>query len=211
MTKAFGKASFRLPGRTKRRPGSSTGLVAPKLNIDNWRWADASLYPNRKRMAKRITEISIQFQKAPFHAFRKHFGGQFAANRLVSINRIGIARFRSLLPGPVMTAPLKWTGPTSIYWKCLRIEPLLYDYMIMTPPFQIADMVEAGYVITPVLDVWKAASRTFPNYAAGSGSRESMNFKRWQGGEESMTLRTNLEQNGMHKPSVVFFDGITHY
>jgi glucose-6-phosphate 1-dehydrogenase len=50
-------------------------------------------------------------------------------------------------------------------------ERLLHDCMIGDATlFQRADMVEAGWrVITPILDVWKAATaERFPNYGAGT-------------------------------------------
>lgn len=167
-------------------PGSSTEtFVALKLNIDNWRWADVPFYIRTgKRMAKRITEISIQFRKAPFMLFRNTSVDSLRTNRLVIHIQPdeGISlRFGAKLPGPVMRQGavemdfnyIDYFGsaPSTGY------ERLLYDCMIGDATlFQRADMVEAGWsVITPVLDVWKALPpRTFPNYAAGSwGPRES--------------------------------------
>src|ERR1700694_5785227 len=46
-------------------------FVALKLRIDNWRWADVPFYLRTgKRLAKRTTEIAIQFRQAPFQLFR---------------------------------------------------------------------------------------------------------------------------------------------
>ena len=45
--------------------------VALKLMIDNWRWADVPFYLRTgKRLATRVTEIAIQFKRAPFMLFR---------------------------------------------------------------------------------------------------------------------------------------------
>ena len=46
--------------------------MALKLNIDNWRWAGVPFYLRTgKRLAKRHTEIAIQFRQTPFELFRK--------------------------------------------------------------------------------------------------------------------------------------------
>jgi glucose-6-phosphate 1-dehydrogenase len=44
-------------------------FVVARLEIDNWRWADTPFYLRHgKRLARRITEIAIQFKRAP-HTF----------------------------------------------------------------------------------------------------------------------------------------------
>jgi glucose-6-phosphate 1-dehydrogenase len=161
-------------------PASNTEtFVALKLGLDNWRWADVPFYLRTgKRMARRLTEIVIQFKRAPFMLFRKTGMESLATNQLVI--RIqpdeGISlRFGTKVPGPTMQqaavdmdfsyADYFGTAPSTGY------ERLLYDCMIGDQTlFQRADMVEAGWsIIQPVLDVWQAlAPRSFPNYAAGT-------------------------------------------
>src|SRR5438093_12772478 len=53
-------------------PDSNTEtFVALKLLIDNWRWAGVPFYLRTgKRLAKRMTEIIIQFRRTPFVLFR---------------------------------------------------------------------------------------------------------------------------------------------
>ncbi len=168
-------------------PKSNTEtFVALKLNIDNWRWADVPFYIRTgKRMAKRTTEISIQFRKAPFMLFRNTAVESLRTNRLtIQIQPDeGISlRFGAKLPGPIMRQgavemDFNYTdyfgsAPSTGY------ERLLYDCMIGDATlFQRADMVEAGWsVITPVLDVWRALPpRSFPNYAAGSWGPQDAN------------------------------------
>jgi glucose-6-phosphate 1-dehydrogenase len=167
-------------------PSSGTDTyVALKLMIDNWRWADVPFYLRTgKRMAKRTTEIAIQFKRAPFQLFRNTQIGSLTKNQLVI--RIqpdeGISlTFGAKVPGPIMRQ-----GPVEMDFSyadhfggtpATGYERLLYDCMTGDQTlFQRADMVEAGWnVITPVLDVWKALPpRSFPNYAAGSwGPREA--------------------------------------
>jgi glucose-6-phosphate 1-dehydrogenase len=156
-----------------------------KLRIDNWRWADVPFYIRTgKRMAKRTTEIAIQFKRAPFQLFRDTPVENLETNRLVLYIQPeeGLSlRFGAKIPGPIMHmggVEMKFNyedyfgrTPSTGY------ERLIYDCMLGDATlFQRADMVEAGWsVITPVLDVWKALPpRTFPNYASGTwGPREA--------------------------------------
>ncbi|HLK06079.1 MAG TPA: glucose-6-phosphate dehydrogenase [Candidatus Acidoferrum sp.] len=153
-------------------------FVALKLCIDNWRWADVPFYLRTgKRLAKRVTEIAIQFRKPPFQLFSRTPIKDPRANRLVVHIQPeeGISlRLGAKVPGSVMKLGLVHmdfdyardfgTSHSTGY------ERLLYDCMIGDATlFQRADMVEAGWsVIQPVLDVWKALpARDFPNYPAG--------------------------------------------
>ena len=153
-------------------------FVALKLCIDNWRWADVPFYLRTgKRLARRVTEIAIQFRKPPFQLFSRTPIKDPRANRLVIHIQPdeGISlRLGAKVPGSVMKLGLVHmdfdyardfgTSHSTGY------ERLLYDCMIGDATlFQRADMVEAGWsVIQPVLDVWKALpARDFPNYPAG--------------------------------------------
>jgi glucose-6-phosphate 1-dehydrogenase len=160
-------------------------FVAMKLAIDNWRWADVPFYLRTgKCLPKRVTEIAIQFKRAPFVLFRQTAVEQLSPNWLVLHIQPdeGISlRFSAKVPGPVVRLggvdmDFQYTDyfgstPSTGY------ERLLYDCMTGDATlFQRADMVEAGWsVVTPVLDVWKALPpRKFPNYAAGSwGPKEA--------------------------------------
>jgi len=160
-------------------------FVALKLNIDNWRWAGVPFYLRTgKRLAKRHTEISIQFRRTPFELFRHAPHHQMQANTLViqiqPVEGISLS-FGAKIPGAVLRV-----GSVDMNFEYSRYfgadaytgyEVLLYDCMIGDPTlFQRADMVEAGWtVVDPVLDVWKALPpRRFPNYAAGTrGPKEA--------------------------------------
>ncbi|MDT7040730.1 glucose-6-phosphate dehydrogenase [Candidatus Nitronereus thalassa] len=158
---------------------NTESFVAFKLNIDNWRWADVPFYIRTgKRLAKRITEIAIQFRRAPFMPFRKTAVEKLTPNLLVL--RIhpdeGISlRFGAKVPGPVVRlGAVDMAFEYADYFGCTvstGYERLLYDCMCGDAAlFQRADMVEAGWrVVTSVLDVWKALPpRSFPNYPAGT-------------------------------------------
>ncbi len=155
-------------------------FVAMKLMIDNWRWADVPFYLRTgKHLHKRVTEIAIQFKRAPFVLFRDTPIERLRTNRLVIHIQPdeGISlRFGAKVPGPIMRMGavemdfnyVDYFGST----PSTGYERLLYDCMVGDATlFQRADMVEAGWsVIEPVLDIWSALPpRSFPNYAAGSG------------------------------------------
>ena len=63
-------------------------FVAAKLQIDNWRWAGVPFYLRTgKRLPSRVTEIAIQFRRAPHLVFRgqdlvhEHPGAERPARR----------------------------------------------------------------------------------------------------------------------------------
>ena len=160
-------------------------FVALKLNIDNWRWAGVPFYfRTGKRLAKRHTEIAIQFKRMPFELFRNAPFHKGHTNTLViqiqPVEGISLT-FGAKIPGPVLrVGSVDMSFEYSKYFGAdayTGYEVLLYDCMIGDATlFQRADMVEAGWtVIDPVLDVWKALPpRKFPNYASGTwGPAES--------------------------------------
>lgn len=154
-------------------------FAALKLSIDNWRWAGVPFYLRTgKRMAKRHTEITIQFRKTPFTIFRHAPVHELHTNRLViqiqPTEGISLS-FGAKVPGPVLrVGSVDMSFEYSKYFNAdayTGYEVLLYDCMIGDATlFQRADMVEAGWtVVDPVLDVWKVLPpRKFPNYAAGT-------------------------------------------
>ncbi len=167
------------------RDSATETFVALKLKIDNWRWADVPFYIRTgKRLARRTTEIAIQFKGAPFQLFRETSVETLTTNRLVLQIQPGEGlslRFGAKVPGPIMHM-----GPVEMKFNYVDYfgrtpstgyERLIYDCMTGDATlFQRADMVEAGWsVITPVIDVWKALPpRAFPNYPAGSwGPKEA--------------------------------------
>src|SRR5690348_3962451 len=160
-------------------------FVGMKLEIDNWRWAGVPFYVRSgKRLARRHTEITIQFKRTPLQIFQQTAGHQLRTNQLViqiQPEEGMMLSFGAKIPGS--TVRVGSVDMSCEYAKYFKTEPktgyevLLYDCMIGDPTlFQRADMVEAGWsVVDPVLDVWRAVpSRKFPNYAAGTwGPRES--------------------------------------
>jgi glucose-6-phosphate 1-dehydrogenase len=154
-------------------------FVALKLNIDNWRWAGVPFYfRTGKRLARRHTEIAIQFKRMPFELFRNTPFHKLHTNTLViqiqPVEGISLS-FGAKIPGALLrVGSVDMSFEYSKYFGAdanTGYEVLLYDCMIGDATlFQRADMVEAGWtVVDPVLDVWTALPpRKFPNYASGS-------------------------------------------
>ncbi len=161
------------------RDSNTETFVALKLLIDNWRWAGVPFYLRTgKRLARRMTEIVIQFRRTPFVLFRNTTVKNLETNRLVIHIQPeeGISlSFGAKVPGSIMKLGLvNMDFDYSTYFgteHSTGYERLLRDCMAGDATlFQRADMVEAGWsVIQPILDVWHALpARGFPNYAAGS-------------------------------------------
>jgi glucose-6-phosphate 1-dehydrogenase len=160
-------------------------FVALKLSIDNWRWADVPFYIRTgKRLPTRVTEVAIQFRRAPFVLFRDTPVEKLTPNlMLLHIQPDeGISlRFGAKVPGiQVNVGAVNMDFRYQDYFgnePSTGYERLLYDCMTGDATlFQRGDMVEAGWcVVQPLLDVWQALPpRSFPNYAAGTwGPKEA--------------------------------------
>jgi glucose-6-phosphate 1-dehydrogenase len=164
------------------KPDSATEtFVAAKVQIDNWRWADVPFYLRTgKRLPNRVSEIAIQFRRAPHLVFR---GQDLSSNTLVlnvqPDEGISIS-FHAKLPGQEMklkTVTMDFSyqkefggGERSAYATlindCMRGDATLFDR---------ADGVEAAWaLVNPILDFFQAHKPKFPNYAAGAwGPHES--------------------------------------
>jgi glucose-6-phosphate 1-dehydrogenase len=154
-------------------------FVALKLYVDNWRWADVPFYLRTgKRLPRRLTEVAIQFKRAPFILFRETPVEQLEPNLLVMHIQPdeGISlSFEGKVPGPVMRlGQVRMHFQYSDYFGSTPetgYETLLYDCMTGDSTlFQRSDLVEVGWtIVMPLLDVWSAlAPRSFPNYAANT-------------------------------------------
>jgi len=162
-----------------RRDSATETYAALKLNVENWRWADVPFYLRAgKRLARRETQIVIQFRRAPILLFRSAGAAGLEPNRLIlhiqPDERIEV-QFQAKQPGAIVrlaAAEMNFCyGDLGESVLSTGYETLLYDVMIGDATlFHRADMVEAAWkVATPILDVWGALPpRDFPNYDAGS-------------------------------------------
>ena len=179
----------RVPGYRQEpdvAPSSATETYAAlKLHLDNWRWADVPFYLRTgKRLPRRVTEIAIQFKRAPFMLFREtpveHLNPNLLVLHIQPDEGVSL-RFHAKIPGPqVQLGTVRMAFEYADYFgttPSTGYETLIYDCLVGDSTlFQRSDMVEASWsVVTPVLDVWQTlVPRSFPNYAAGTwGPKEA--------------------------------------
>jgi glucose-6-phosphate 1-dehydrogenase len=164
-------------------PRSQTETYAAlRLEIENWRWAGVPFYIRAgKRLARRVTEISIHFKLPPQLLFKDAQGkGAEGIRPNVLSMRIqpdeGITlQFGAKVPGPTMT--ISKVNMDFSYAQAFGqssangYERLLLDAMFGDATlFAHRDGVEATWALmTPILETWaKDPIRDFPNYAAGT-------------------------------------------
>jgi glucose-6-phosphate 1-dehydrogenase len=166
-------------------PESSTETyTAVKFLIDDWRWADVPFYlRSGKRLPKRVTEVAIQFRRAPHLLFKHVVSGHFEPNALII--RIqpdeGISlNFNAKIPGQainIRTVRMDFQYGTSFgkrspeAYERLLLDALLGDSTL----FARGDMVEVAWKLAmPILEAWQEPASNFPNYQAGSwGPKEA--------------------------------------
>jgi glucose-6-phosphate 1-dehydrogenase len=173
------------PVRAYRRepkvsPTSATETYAAlKLFVQNWRWAGVPFYlRSGKRLARRQTEIVVEFRRPPLLLLETAAMGEIDPNRLVLHIQPeeGIEfQVKAKRPGPTVrieTVKLDFSykdfGQTS---AATGYERLLYDCMTGDSTlFHRTDMVEAAWrIATPILEAWRyLPPPDFPNYSAGS-------------------------------------------
>ena len=178
---------YRQEDRVDTESGTET-YAAIRLEMDNWRWAGVPFYLRAgKRLAKRATEITIQFKQPPQLLFKlgpDAHCGEIQPN-LISI-RIqpdeGISlRFGAKVPSPDMSvcpvvmdfnyADAFGTSSANGYERLL-LDAMLGDATL----FAHRDGVETTWALyTPILEKWAADKPgKFPNYAAGTwGPKET--------------------------------------
>jgi glucose-6-phosphate 1-dehydrogenase len=154
-------------------------FIAMRLFIDNWRWAGVPFYLRTgKQLPRRMTEVVVEFKRAPLMLFRDTPVRSLSPNTLIL--RIqpdeGISLcFNAKVPGPferLETVTMDFTYAK--YFKAERAtgyETLLFDAMTGDQTlFHRMDMVEAGWqVVTPILEEWKRDTRSrIPIYPPGS-------------------------------------------
>ncbi len=163
-------------------PDSKTEtFVAAKVLIDNWRWADVPFYIRTgKRMARRVSEVAINFRRAPHLLFR----GQGLDTNTLVLNiqpEEGISiSFYAKVPGQKIRltrvamdfsyraafGARERSAYATLLNDCMRGDATLFDR---------ADGVEAAWAfVDPILKAWQDQRRSAPTYPAGSwGPREA--------------------------------------
>jgi glucose-6-phosphate 1-dehydrogenase len=97
---------------------SSTPTFAlMRLHLDSWRWQGVPFYlMSGKRLARKLTEIVIQFKKVPHSMFRPVLGEHIMANQLI----LGIQ------PDEKITLTFQTKNPGARF--CLRSVTMDFDY-----------------------------------------------------------------------------------
>jgi glucose-6-phosphate 1-dehydrogenase len=176
---------YRQEDRVDPNSGTET-YAALKVGIENWRWAGVPFYLRAgKRLAKRVTEITIQFKQPPQLLFKQQTGAcrelqpNLIAMRIQPDEGISL-RFGAKVPSPNMeVCPVNMNfsyaeafGKSSANgYERLLLDAMLGDATL----FAHRDGVEATWtLLTPILDQWASTKpKGFPNYASGTWGPDS--------------------------------------
>ena len=162
-------------------PESTTETYAAmKLEIENWRWAGVPFYIRAgKRLAKRVTEVTVTFKQPPLHLFKGNDPDSKVCPNVLKI-RIQPDEGITLTFGAKVPGPTTNVKPVEMQFSYAQAfgkssangyERLLLDAMLGDGTlFAEREGVEATWALmTPILEAWKAnPPKDFPNYAAGS-------------------------------------------
>jgi glucose-6-phosphate 1-dehydrogenase len=158
-------------------------FVAAELMVDNWRWAGVPFFLRTgKRLPKRVSEIAIEFRRAP-HVLLDTTTTQ-RPRRNVLVLRIqpddGLAlRLDVKVPGPSMR--VRPVDMSFLYKDAFGGEsPDAYERLLLDAMrgdgtlFARSDEVEEAWgLVTPVLEAWAGDRATeIPTYPAGSWGPE---------------------------------------
>lgn len=152
-------------------------FVALKVAIDNWRWQGVPFYLRTgKRLAKRYSEIVIQFKPVPYSIFPTCSEEGLAPNQLVirlqpeeSIE----LKIMNKVPGLSEEICLH-TVSLDLNTKHMERSPDAYEHLLLDviqnnlTLFMRKDEVEAAWVwCESILNAWKSNSSTLKSYASG--------------------------------------------
>ena len=153
-------------------------MVAAKLYVDNWRWAGTPFYVRAgKRLAKRDTSISIEFQQAPHPPFEEVAGEGLRPNVLmihIQPDEGVSLEIGAKVPGQGMS--IRPVHMDFVYGGAFRTglpeayERLILDAMLGDATlFTRTDEVEEQWaLVDSVIALWQRDRPSFPNYAAGT-------------------------------------------
>ena len=157
-------------------------FVAARFEVDDWRWSGVPFYLRTgKRLAKRASEIAIQFRDVPHRLFADSMTDpqpNLLAIRVQPDEGI-LLRFGSKVPGlglDIRPVTMDFTYGTAFStdapdaYETLILDSMLGDQSLFTR----ADEVEAAWtIVTPIHDAWLDMPQPeFPNYAAGTWGPE---------------------------------------
>jgi glucose-6-phosphate 1-dehydrogenase len=156
-------------------------FVALELEIDNWRWAGVPIFLRAgKRMAKRVTEISIHFRHVPHRLFQGEDVAKVKPN-ILSFQiqpEEGISfKISSKPPGPrvrVQSVNMDFNYGSSFgveppeAYERLLLDAMRGDATLFTRDDEIE---EAWSILQPIFDSWRQTGSATPamyGYEAGT-------------------------------------------
>ena len=184
------------PGVAKDSPTPTYAAI--KFYVDNWRWEGVPFYlRSGKRLAKRVTELAIQFKRPPLLLFRSCAAVDDVSPNVL-VMRIqpdeGVSlTFEVKPPGPDICV-----SPLSLDFKYEQAfgnsSPEAYETLLEdciegdSTLYTRHDWVEEAWaLVDPILKTWEQRKPTnFSNYEAGSwGPKEADEFlqrdgRRWR-------------------------------
>jgi glucose-6-phosphate 1-dehydrogenase len=153
--------------------------AAIRLFINNWRWQGVPFYiRSGKRMARRSSEIAVQFRRAPGSLFSDTSRFDLALNTMVL--QIQPDEGTTLLVNSKIPGLETRTQPVKMHFRYATTfgsataeayERLILDAMVGDGTLFIrGDEAEASWkIFTPILDFWQSCGhRGLETYAAGS-------------------------------------------
>ncbi|MGI1679931.1 MAG: glucose-6-phosphate dehydrogenase [Cellvibrionaceae bacterium] len=159
---------------------STETFVAIKAEINNWRWAGVPFYLRTgKRMAKRYSEIVIQFKDVPHAIFGEQVAGAAPNSLVIRLQPDEGIELKLLnkVPGlddPMPLEPVSLNLSMSEVFTNRRMpsayERLLFDVMRGNSTlFMRAEQVEAAWSwVDGILEGWSVMSKKIVGYPAGS-------------------------------------------
>ena len=154
-------------------------FAALKLHIDNWRWEGVPFYlRSGKSMAKKVTEIAIQFKRVPHLLFGLMPADTVNPNAIVirvQPNEGFSLQFRVKSPGQtIRVQPVSmnfdyeslFNGKAPPAYETLLLDIMRGDRTL----FAHSEWIEYAWgLITPIIEAWDSSpASNFPNYEAGS-------------------------------------------
>jgi glucose-6-phosphate 1-dehydrogenase len=160
------------------RDSMTETLVAAKLFVDNWRWADTPFYVRAgKRLARRETTIAIEFKRAPHPPFEEAAEEELRPNVLavhIQPDEGVSLEFAAKVPGQGLR--LRTVHMDFLYGGAFRTgipeayERLILDCMLGDATlFTRSDEVEEQWsLVDAMVSAWQRDRPAFPNYEAGT-------------------------------------------
>jgi glucose-6-phosphate 1-dehydrogenase len=153
--------------------------MAMRLFINNWRWQGVPIYlRSGKRMARRISEIAVQFKRPPGALFSDTARFDLAPNTMVM--QIQPDEGTTLLMNSKIPGLETRTQPVKMHFRYATTfgsnTPEAYERLILDAMsgdgtlFIRGDETEASWsIFTPILDFWQHSGRRgLETYPAGS-------------------------------------------